>query len=373
MKKYLISTFALAMIFSSSLNVHADNKIKDIDGHWAEQQITHFIQNSYAKGYEDNTFKPDNQITRAEFVKLVNTYFGFNTKGISEFKDINQNNWYYDDVCIAIRAGYINGYEDNTFRPDNIITREEAAKIIISIKNQQDNNYDKINTFPDNNLVSNWAKPYVEGAIENGYLKGDHLKNLRPTNHITRAESVSLLSRVDSEDEYYIQSLIEKNSKYPRLDYNYVTYSIVEGKKWDYNTINATAFNKEHEQLEVHYEGDVDTNSPGLYTVKISATDEDGNTNSEDVFVEVEDTHVVENRHLYPQIISRDLRLRKGAYFDYKMLEATSYDIGGKDLSDTITYVGDVDTSKKGRYPVCISAKDSKGLVSTLLVLVTVY
>ncbi|MBW4872824.1 MAG: S-layer homology domain-containing protein, partial [Paeniclostridium sp.] len=191
MKKHLISTLALGMILSTTLSVHADNKVKDIDGHWAKNQISKFIENSYANGYEDNTFRPDNQITRAEFVKLVNKYFGFNDKGVSKFKDINQKNWYYNDVCIAIQAGYINGYEDNTFRPDNIITREEAAKIIVSIKNQQDNVYDKLNAFPDKHLVSNWAKPYIEGAIENGYLKGDDLKNLRPTSHITRAESVT--------------------------------------------------------------------------------------------------------------------------------------------------------------------------------------
>ena len=100
MKKHLISTFALAMIFSSSISVQANNKITDIDGHWAQNQISNFIEKSYAKGYEDNTFKPDNQITRAEFVRLVNMYFGFNNKGISQFKDINQNSWYYNDICI---------------------------------------------------------------------------------------------------------------------------------------------------------------------------------------------------------------------------------------------------------------------------------
>ncbi|WP_270506128.1 S-layer homology domain-containing protein, partial [Paraclostridium sordellii] len=108
MKKHLISTFVLGMILSTTLSIHADNKVKDIDGHWAKNQIS----------YEDNTFRPDKQITRAEFVKLVNKYFGFNDKGVSNFKDINKNNWYYNDVCIAIKAGYINGYEDNTFRPD---------------------------------------------------------------------------------------------------------------------------------------------------------------------------------------------------------------------------------------------------------------
>ncbi|CEP96846.1 glucan endo-1 [[Clostridium] sordellii] len=212
MKKHLISTFALGMIISTTLSVHADNKVKDINGHWANKQISKFIENSYANGYEDNTFRPDNQITRAEFVKLVNKYFGFNDKGISKFKDINQKDWYYNDVCIAIQAGYINGYEDNTFRPDNPITREEASKIIVSIKKQQDNTYDKLDTFPDKNLVSNWAKPYIEGAIENGYLKGDTLKNLRPTSRITRAESVTLLSRIENNGEIK-PVVVEKKDK----------------------------------------------------------------------------------------------------------------------------------------------------------------
>ncbi|CEK30579.1 putative S-layer protein [[Clostridium] sordellii] len=393
MKKHLISTFALGMILSTTLSVYADNKVKDIDGHWAHNQISEFIKNSYAKGYEDNTFRPDKQITRAEFVKLVNKYFGFNDKGVSNFKDINKNNWYYNDVCIAIKAGYINGYEDNTFRPDKQITREEAAKIIVSIKNQQDNTYDKLNTFPDKNKVSNWAKPYIEGAIEQGYLKGDNLKNLRPTNRITRAESVTILSRIENkvvdkpviENEDVVQPVvkeqdnnelvqpeIDNKDEYPTLDYHLVTYNLVKGEKWNNDRINATAFDKNHKPLEVHYEGDVDINTPGYYTLKVSATDAEGRTTTEEVYVEVEDPHLVENRHLYPQIISRDLEIKKGSHFDYKMLEASSSDVDENDISNTITYKGNVDTNKEGRYPIFISAKDRKGLVSTLLVFVYV-
>ncbi|TAN64825.1 DUF5011 domain-containing protein [Paraclostridium sordellii 8483] len=393
MKKHLISTLALGMILSTTLSVYADDKVKDIDGHWAHNQISEFIKNSYAKGYEDNTFRPDKQITRAEFVKLVNKYFGFNDKGVSNFKDINKNNWYYNDVCIAIKAGYINGYEDNTFRPNKQITREEAAKIIVSIKNQQDNTYDKLNTFPDKNKVSNWAKPYIEGAIENGYLKGDNLKNLRPTNRITRAESVTILSRIENkvvdkpviENEDVVQPVvkeqdnnelvqpeIDNKDEYPILDYHLVTYNLVKGEKWNNDRINATAFDKNHKPLEVHYEGDVDINTPGYYIVKISATDAEGRTTTDEVYVEVEDPHLVENRLSYPLITSRDLELKKGDHFDYKMLEATASDVNEKDIADTITYTGNVDTNKEGRYPIFISAKDSKGLKSTLLVFVYV-
>ena len=348
MKKNLISTVALGMILSTTLSVHADNKVNDINGHWAHKEISKFIQNSYA-----------------------------------------------------------NGYEDNTFRPNNLITREEAAKIIVSIKNQQDNTYDKLNTFPDKHLVSNWAKPYVEGAIENGYLKGDNLKNLRPTSRITRAESVTLLSRIENkvvakpvvkeqdnnelvkpeienkvvakpvvkeqDNNELVKPDIDNKDEYPVLNYNLVSYHLLKGEVWNSkDRINATAFDKNYKPLEVHYEGNVDTNSPGYYTVKLSATDDEGRTTTKEVYVHIEDPSHAKNRHLYPQIMSRDLVIKKGSNFDYKMLKASSSDVDGNDISNTITYKGNVDTSKEGRYPVFISAKDSKGLVSTLLVLVYV-
>ncbi|WP_196344317.1 S-layer homology domain-containing protein, partial [Paraclostridium sordellii] len=172
MHKKLISSVLLGSILVIPIYVQANPKLNDIYGHWAKKEINQFISSGYVNGYEDGTFRPDNSITRAEFVKLVNKYFGFNNKENIKFSDINANDWYYNDVCIASKAGYINGYEDKTFKPNKTITREEVSKILVSIKNQQDVNYDKLNKYPDKNKVSNWAKPYVEGAIEQGYLKG---------------------------------------------------------------------------------------------------------------------------------------------------------------------------------------------------------
>ncbi|CEO06696.1 glucan endo-1 [[Clostridium] sordellii] len=415
MKKHLISTLALGMILSTTLSVHADNKVKDIDGHWAKNQISKFIENSYANGYEDNTFRPDNQITRAEFVKLVNKYFGFNDKGVSKFKDINQKNWYYNDVCIAIQAGYINGYEDNTFRPDNIITREEAAKIIVSIKNQQDNVYDKLNTFPDKHLVSNWAKPYIEGAIENGYLKGDDLKNLRPTSHITRAESVTLLSRIENNGE--IKPVVEEkkdkdvkpvvdekdkevdDNKYPEddrypvnpddeypvnpdgyplppfaKDKNYngkpvifmrdVEFHVPKGGYWDnYNldeVLKPIAHDKNGNPLKVEYAGDVDTNIPGKFIITAMTRDSEGAYSESEVIVFVEDNLAA--RYDAPSIQYPDkfLPLHLGDAFDYNMIGATAKDFKGNDISKSINYSGKVDTHRPGQYPVVITVNDGE-------------
>lgn len=170
--------------------------LTDIKGHWAEKEIKQFVLQGHIKGYNDKTFKPNNSITRAEFVKVVNNVFGYTEKSNISFKDVKKGIWYYDEVAKAVKAGYITGRDKNTFAPDDKITREEVAKILTTIKKNKDYDYDKLDTFKDGDKTSNWAKPFVEGAIEAGYLKGDDNKNLNPTSNISRAESVTVLSRL---------------------------------------------------------------------------------------------------------------------------------------------------------------------------------
>lgn len=403
MKKYLISSISLAMILSTTLSINADSKIKDIEGHWANKEISNFIENSYVKGYKDNTFKPNKQITRAEFVKIVNNYFGFNQEGISKFKDINPNEWYYNDICIAIKAGYINGYEDNTFKPNKEITREEATKIIISIKNQIDNNYDKLETFQDKHLVSNWAKPYIEGAIESGYLKGDNLKRINPKKNITRAESVSILARTDKKIAKKIINKIIKpntieNKENQKIDLNpknqednklpeiqnpiipdpslrkeskkpiiYVEkdeYFIAKDSKWNILhpnlMINASAYDQDGERLDVEYVGTVDSRYPGRYPITLIARDSYGNYTEKKVYVTVENYYNPYGKptiHIYENYIV----LNKGDKFSYDMIHAIARDYGGHDLSDNIQFLGNVDTNKLGLHTINLSVTDKYG------------
>ena len=168
----------------------------DINLHWAENTIIDFIDKGYINGYSDGTFRPNNSITRAEFVKIVNNMFGYTSVGSVPFNDVISGAWYYNDVAIAVKAGYINGKNATTFAPNDPITRQEVAKILTTIMNNSDTNHDKLNTFKDGNNTADWAKSYVEGAIEAGYLNGDTEGNLNPTSNITRAEAVTMLSRV---------------------------------------------------------------------------------------------------------------------------------------------------------------------------------
>ena len=169
------------------------NNFSDIENHWAESDIKEAMN----QGWIDNSnkFRPEDSITRVEFIKIVNRKFGFSEKSEIKFSDVEPNEWYYDEVCIAVNHGYINGNPDNTFRPNDKIKREDVAKIITSIMNNIDEEIDKISGYKDYYMVSDWAFPFVEGAIEAGYM-GQYSDMFRPKDNITRAESIVTLKRV---------------------------------------------------------------------------------------------------------------------------------------------------------------------------------
>ena len=171
-------------------------KFNDIEGHWAQKTIEEFVTKGYINGYGDNTFGPSNHMKRAEFVKVVNKVFGYTQKGIEQFSDVNKDDWFYTDICIGIKEGYIKGKSSDIFAPNDNITREEVAMILTNIMKNKDENLDKLNTFKDGYKTSQWAQSSVEGAIEAGYLNGDDKGLLNPISNITRAEAITMLSRV---------------------------------------------------------------------------------------------------------------------------------------------------------------------------------
>ncbi len=181
------------------LTSKTDQMFKDVaNNHWAKNEIEKFVRLGYINGNnEDNTFKPSVNITRADFIKLVNGTFNFTQTAPVTFTDTKDTNApYYKDLQIAVKYGYINGYEDNTFRPNAPITRQEAMKIVTLLKNKTDKKIDKVYKFNDHKKVDKWAIEYVEGAIEAGYIKGDDKNNINPHGNITRAESVVFFNRL---------------------------------------------------------------------------------------------------------------------------------------------------------------------------------
>ncbi len=173
-------------------NDAGDHIENDWNTHYANDEIKYAMD----KGWVDNStaFRPEDKITRAEFIKIVNRAYGYTAKASKHnFSDVNSYSWFYNDVLIAIKNNVINPNME-TFRPDESITREEVAEILTNINNNKDRNYDKIYKYLDASEISNWAKPAVEGAVEAGYM-GKDVSELNPKDSITRGDAILMVSR----------------------------------------------------------------------------------------------------------------------------------------------------------------------------------
>jgi len=123
----------LAKIIALAANVPGESGSGFLDiqkGHWATPFISSVKSAGIIKGYPDGSFRPEQFVTRAEMVKMVLAAIDLETESydLSGFKD--RGHWADSYIAAAVRVGIINGYPDGTFRPDNYITRAEAAKVI---------------------------------------------------------------------------------------------------------------------------------------------------------------------------------------------------------------------------------------------------
>lgn len=179
-------------------NVYSQSKdgVSDIpNNHWAKDVIFSFIDNGYIGGYEDGTFRPENKITRAEFIKVFNRYFGLKRKSGVVFSD-TKDHWSKEEVDIAVTNGVVNGITKDKFAPNDYITREQAASMISNYKQIASHNYEMINKYKDSKDVSTWAKSSLEAVLKRGYMRGYSDNTLKPKSYMTRAEVVSMLNRI---------------------------------------------------------------------------------------------------------------------------------------------------------------------------------
>ncbi|ULO07958.1 S-layer homology domain-containing protein [Paenibacillus sp. 19GGS1-52] len=182
----------ISMLLGSLGSVSAAPVPKDIQGHWAQSQLQEWLDAGYLHGYQDGTVKPNKAITRGEYVALVNRLFGFTETTTISFKDLKSSNWAYTEVAKAVKAGYIGGYENNTFRSNNALTRQEAAVIVAKVLDL--NTSSTSTNFKDSAQIASWSRGAVSAAaakkIINGYPDG----TFGPKKALTRAEAVGIIS-----------------------------------------------------------------------------------------------------------------------------------------------------------------------------------
>ncbi len=171
----------------SADQTETENKITftDVDANTTRGAAIYKMANAgILLGDGDGTFRPNDPITRGELTKIVNMIFGYTEKDATTFKDVNDTHWYKEHVLIAQKAGYIKGYEDGTFRGENNITREETCTILTRVADVQDLGYHPVIS----DAVSDWAVPYVEKVIGSFFMTLEEGNKFRATENITRAE-----------------------------------------------------------------------------------------------------------------------------------------------------------------------------------------
>ena len=108
----------------------SENSFRDVDSSkWYNKAASSMAAGGYIQGYSDGTFGADKPITRAEFVAIASR-FASKTTGFASYSDVDNGHWAARAIAVCASNGWVQGYEDRTFRPDQPITRAEAMTII---------------------------------------------------------------------------------------------------------------------------------------------------------------------------------------------------------------------------------------------------
>jgi hypothetical protein len=177
----------------------------DIRGNWAKDDINYLAQKGIIGGINAAEFKPEGEITRAQFAKLLVNALNIEVKkdAVLSFSDAPAWAWYHDYAAAAVNAGLIKGYNENIFAPDSSITREQMAVILsraLKMKSPAEeagaSTGQAIDKFADKGDISPWARQEIAPAISSGIVSGVSADTLSPKTFVTRAQAAVMVSRL---------------------------------------------------------------------------------------------------------------------------------------------------------------------------------
>ncbi|HIW35218.1 MAG TPA: S-layer homology domain-containing protein [Candidatus Paenibacillus intestinavium] len=170
---------------------------KDTGGHWAEESIVKAVELGIANGYLDDTFRPNEQVTRLQFAVLLARALNLTAPASSliftDQADIPA--WATNEIAAAVQLGILEGYGDNTFRPDRAINRAEMVVMLMRAYGHHDENT-TLADFNDIADIPKWAQSSVSEAVRLGFIAGREHNLFMPQETATRAEAITVLIRM---------------------------------------------------------------------------------------------------------------------------------------------------------------------------------
>ena len=179
---------------------------------WFYQYVTTLASKGIVNGYDDGSFKPQNNVTRAEFIKLLVECMGYNQVASNSFEDIAKKDWFYVYVSTALENGVINKDDYGTnLNPNGIITRKEAARLLVKAAQLETGKYQTpYCDSEDEFVVALYTICLMQGEIDAS--SGD--RYFKPDSGITRAETSTVFSRLLEYNENPEKFVTEKMAEY---------------------------------------------------------------------------------------------------------------------------------------------------------------
>ncbi|MBB6019500.1 hypothetical protein HNR77_000561 [Paenibacillus sp. JGP012] len=172
----------------------AERSYNDIQGHWAETEIKQASEYGIITGYPDGTFRPEKNVTRAEFMVMLMSALKSKQVGAElPFTDTTEIGARAKTaVSQAVQSGIISGYQDGSFRPNAYLTRAEMAKMVANALDVSTEIHDAM-PFADETTIPSWAKASAMVLKERGIVKGMGANEFKPSAQTTRAEVIVLI------------------------------------------------------------------------------------------------------------------------------------------------------------------------------------
>lgn len=171
-------------------------QFKDVQGTWADKYIAKLSAKHWIQGIDDEHYAPGLNVTRADFVTLAMRAAGVDISAAGHnFKDVPEAAYYAAAVAEAVKLGIIQG-SDGKFRPQDTVTREEAAVILVKLSDVlygRERTGSGTEAFKDMNQVSSWAAEAVGRANKLGFMNGKGGGRFDPKGYVTRAELAKLI------------------------------------------------------------------------------------------------------------------------------------------------------------------------------------
>ena len=169
----------------------------DVKGHWSEEYVNYLKTKNVLNGDSNGNFNPQQNITRAEFLAMIVRVMNFEECEYKlSFSDVSPGDWFAKIVQSGLENGLISA--DETFRPNESITRQEMAKII-SVAAQKSQKYNDTqiekSSFADLGDIASWAVEYVDYAHSTKLILGSDDGRFNPLSNTTRAEAATVIYR----------------------------------------------------------------------------------------------------------------------------------------------------------------------------------